>query len=131
MSENVPPGDDSPAPPSAPPPVPPPIVGSPTLQGNSGFLVLSYLWILAVIPFVTVRNDPNVQWHAKHGLVLLAAEIALWAGIMFSGFVIHPFLMLLPVLWLGIFVFHVLAIIKALNGQRLLIPGLSELADKF
>jgi hypothetical protein len=35
------------------------------------------------------------------------------------------------VLWLGILVVHVMAIVKGLNGQRLIIPGLSQYADKF
>src|SRR5687768_9624613 len=73
-----------PPPPSYnPPPPPPPSSGGPT--GTGGYvspnrnlmIVLSYLGILAVIPLVAEKEDREVQWHAKHGLVLLAAEIVI------------------------------------------------------
>ena len=41
-------------------------------------IVLSYLGLLALIPLLVEKNDKEVQWHAKHGLVLLVAEIALF-----------------------------------------------------
>src|SRR5262252_3205717 len=40
-------------------------------------IVLAYLWALAIIPLVVEKDDPEVQWHAKHGLVLMLAELAL------------------------------------------------------
>jgi hypothetical protein len=33
--------------------------------------------------------------------------------------------------WIGILALHVVAIIKGVNGGRLIIPGLSEYADRF
>ena len=33
--------------------------------------------------------------------------------------------------WLGIIILHILCIVKGVNGQRLIIPGLSQYADKF
>lgn len=41
-------------------------------------IVLSYLWILALVPLLVEKRDAEVQWHAKHGLVLIAAEIIFW-----------------------------------------------------
>src|SRR4051812_30120664 len=38
-------------------------------------IVLAYLWPLALIPFLLEQQDLDVRWHAKHGLVLMAAEI--------------------------------------------------------
>jgi fumarate reductase subunit D len=132
MSEpNVPP------PPSYTPPPPP--IGTPptgTVSPNRGImLVLAYLGILAVVPLVVEKNDPEVQWHAKHGLVLFVAEVILWAIL---GVVIHiiPFLgclaiMGFPLLGLAILLFHIFLIVKANNGQRVMIPGISEFADRF
>src|SRR5258708_5280693 len=130
MSEpNVPP------PPSYTPPPPP--TGTPpgTASPTRGImLVLAYLGILAVIPLVTEKNDPEVQWHAKHGLVLLVAEVILFCIL---GVLVHiPFLGCLaalgfPLLGLVIMLFHIYLIIKANNGQRVLIPGISEFADRF
>lgn len=129
MSEpNVPP------PPSYTPPPPP--TGAPPPSGavspNRGLmLVLAYLGILAVIPLVVEKNDPEVQWHAKHGIVLLVAEIIL--GILI-GIITHivPFAgCVLWIIWPLIFLFHIFLIVKAVNGQRIMIPGLSEYADRF
>ena len=44
-------------------------------------IVLSYLGLLALIPLLVEKNDKEVQWHAKHGLVLLVAEIVLFIGL--------------------------------------------------
>jgi len=129
MSEptNVPP------PPSYTPPPPP--IGAPptgTASPNRGImLVLSYLWLLALIPFVVEKNDPEVQWHAKHGLVLTVAEFLLWVVV---GIVTHviPFAgCVLWMLWPLTLIFRIFLIIKANNGQRVLIPGISQYADQF
>jgi uncharacterized membrane protein len=128
MSEpNVPP------PPSYTPPPPP--IGTPptgTASPNRGImLVLSYLWLLALIPFVVEKNDPEVQWHAKHGLVLTVAEFLLWVVV---GIVTHviPFAgCVLWMLWPLTLIFRIFLIIKATNGQRVLIPGISQYADQF
>lgn len=129
MSEpNVPP------PPSYTPPPPP--TGTPppsgTVSPNRGLmLVLAYLGILAVVPLVVEKNDPEVQWHAKHGIVLFVAEIILAIIItMITHFV--PFAgCVLWIIWPLIFLFHIFLIVKAVNGQRIMIPGLSEYADRF
>lgn len=133
MSEpNVPP------PPSYTPPPPP--GGMPPPPGAAGqnrglMLALAYLGPLAIIPLVTEKNDPEVQWHAKHGLVLFVAEIILWVVL---GIFIHivPFLaclavMAFPLLGLIIFVFHIYLILQAQKGQRVLVPGISDFANRF
>jgi uncharacterized membrane protein len=97
-------------------------------------IVLSYLWILALIPLLVEKNDREVQWHAKHGAVLTVAEILVYivffilSNIPFLGFIGCA---LLPVLGLVFLVVAILAIMKGINGQRLIIPGLSEFADRF
>jgi len=111
-----------------------------TASSNRGvMIVLSYLWILALVPLLVEKQDQDVQWHAKHGIVLMVAEIAFWivyniVTYMFAaiftplGCVIG---LLGPLIALVFLAVHVVAIIKGLNGQRLIIPGLSEYASKF
>jgi uncharacterized membrane protein len=129
MSEpNVPP------PPSYTPPPPPPAGTTPPGAASPNrtiMLILAYLGVLAVVPLVVEKNDPEVQWHAKHGLVLLVAEVILGIVIaMVTHFV--PFAgCVLWLVWPLIFIFHIILIVKAVNGQRLLIPGISEYADRF
>jgi uncharacterized membrane protein len=130
MSEpNVPP-PPSYTPPPPPAGTPPPPTGA-VSPNRTIMLVLAYLWILAVVPLVVEKDDPEVQWHAKHGLVLLVAEVILWIII---GMITHFVPFAGCVLWLAgplIFIFRIFLIVKAVNGQRILIPGLSEYADRF
>ena len=103
-------------------------------------IVLAYLWPLALVPLLVEKNDAEVQWHAKHGLVLMVAEIvvliafgmltAILSVVTFgvAGCVLS---MLAIFLWVGILALHVAAIIYGINGRRLIIPGVSEYADRF
>jgi uncharacterized membrane protein len=126
-----------PSPPSYPPPPPPSYTPPPTAGGassNTLMLVLAYLGILAVIPLAAEKNDREVQWHAKNGLVIFVAEIALMVVL---AIVMHiPFFgclaaLAFPVLGLVFTVVAIFGIYKAVNGQRLIIPGLSNYADRF
>ena len=124
-----------PYPPAAPPPPPPSPTGSTGGADNRTLMIaLSYLWILAVIPLLVEKDDRDVQWHAKHGLVLMVAELFIW--IVFS-IVLGPLGVLgciaalfSPLLMLGELILHVICIVKGINGQRLIIPGVSDFADK-
>src|SRR5437868_1347126 len=81
-------------------------------------IVLAYLWALAIVPLLVEKHDPDVQWHAKHGLVLMAAvlvvifaymiitSIASIAGV-WLGFVTG---MILFFAWIGILAVQVDAI---------------------
>jgi uncharacterized membrane protein len=107
---------------------------------NRGLLiVLAYLWPLAFIPLVIEKHDSDVRWHAKHGLVMMAAELVL----MFVFIVLISVVTLrtmgfgcvLSVLFVfgfvGVLALHVIAILKAIGGSRLIIPGVSQYADRF
>ena len=122
-------------PPATPPPPPPtgdvPPAPSAGGQRNTLMLVLAYLGLLALIPLIVEKNDREVQWHAKHGLVILAAFVVLQVAIAVMGSLMPFFFALGYIVWLGWFLVTILGIVKAVNGQRLLIPGLSEFADKF
>ncbi len=102
-------------------------------------IVLAYLWPLALIPLLIEKDDPDVQWHAKHGIVLAVAElIALFAYIMLTSVVSLATLGLGCVLsivlvfaWVAVLGLHVYAILKGVNGERLIVPGISTYADRF
>lgn len=142
------PGDNAPPPPppaAPPPPVePPPEAPTPESTGSVSenrnlWIVLSYLGLLALIPLLVEKDDPDVQWHAKHGLVLTVAEFAgmigLWIVIMIisaiSGGLGCILNLIWPVLMLAVMVLHVMCIMKGLKGERLIVPGVSEFADRF
>jgi len=99
-------------------------------------IVLSYLWLLALVPLLTEKEDREVQWHAKHGIVLMVAELVLWVAVTMVNIVTGLFVgcligFLSLFLWVAIVVLHIMCIVKGINGQRLIIPGLSDFANKF
>ena len=47
-------------------------------------IVLAYLGPLALIPLLMEKEDQEVQWHAKHGLVLTVAEVAVFIAVVFA-----------------------------------------------
>ncbi len=115
---------------------PPPLPTGGTQSSNRGvMIVLSYLWLLALVPLLVEKDDKEVQWHAKHGIVLMLAEIVFWIAItvvqMALGTILGCVVGLLSFgVWLGIVVLHIFAIVKGVNGSRLIVPGVSQYADK-
>ena len=113
----------------------------PTSSPNASvMIVLAYLWPLALVPLLVEKNDPEVQWHAKHGIVLMVAEIVVLAGfgvvtsvISLATFGLRCVLQHARVvfLWIAILAIHVAAIVHGINGRRLLIPGVSEMRAAF
>ena len=101
--------------------------GAPSSNRNV-MIVLSYLWLLALIPLVVEKEDREVQWHAKHGLVLAVAELVFWVAFQIVMFMLGSFLGCLvaifaPLIGLGFLILHIVAIVKGINGSRLIVPG--------
>ena len=98
-------------------------------------IALSYLWLLALVPLLVEKDDAEVQWHAKHGLVLMVAEVILSVVLMIVGMLLGPLACVLGILqlfiFLGIIVVHILCIVKGVGGERFVIPGITPYADKF
>ncbi len=93
-------------------------------------IILAYLGPFSLIPFLAEKDDPDIQWHAKHGLVLFGVDVIIGfllgvASASCIGCFIVPFVFLI------IMAVHIICMVKGVNGERFLIPGLSEFADKF
>jgi uncharacterized membrane protein len=109
-------------------------------------IVLAYFWLLALIPLIVEKEDAEIQWHARHGLVLTIAELLLWLSLIvlggasslaaiglgyLLGVVLGSLLTVLAlVAALGVFAARLLAIVKGINGGRLRIPGVSVYAGR-
>jgi uncharacterized membrane protein len=133
-----PPGGGSYTPP--PPPgggsyTPPPPSGTSSSSDRTIMLVLSYLGLLALIPLLTKKDDPEVQWHAKNGLAIMVAWFVLWFVFMIIGFApLGPLHLVLAaircLISLGYLALIIICIMKAVNGQRFRVPVISDFADK-
>lgn len=102
-------------------------------------LVLCYLPPFAVIPLLVAKEDPEIHWHAKHGVVLMVAEMLVLLGIVVLALVIGlltagigcGLLVLTPLPLLAFLVLHIVAFFRAFAGRRLIVPWVSEYANRF
>jgi uncharacterized membrane protein len=81
------------------------------------------------------RSTPSSNRNVMR-LVLTVAELVFWVAFNVLTFVLGQFLGCLavifaPIVGLAFLILHIVAIIKGINGQRLIIPGISEYADRF
>lgn len=117
-------------------PPPPPAGGA--SDNRKLMLVLSYLGVLALIPYLVEQKDPEVRWHSRHGLVWLVAEVVLGIALAIVGAILTaiapPVGCVFNLIWLayfvGLLVLHVMGMVKALNGERLIIPNVSQYTDR-
>lgn len=138
MSESPytpPPGGGSYTPPPPPPP-PPPIGGGTTPSSDRGVMIfLCYFGIFALIPLLTKKEDPDIQWHAKNGLALTVAWFVVWIAFTVCGFILP---LPLKLIWSGLgciigfafFIVDIVAMVKAFGGQRFRIPVVTDLSEK-
>ncbi len=113
----------------------PPPPSSQTSSNRTAMIILAYLGFLALIPLLVEKDDADIQWHAKHGLVLMLSWMVLFVALaiissipglgLVIGCAVSPFLMFV------ILFVHVFAIVKGLYGERLLIPVISDFADRW
>ena len=96
--------------------------------------LLSYLPLLGLFPLFIGRPSRELRWHARNGLLLFGGVVVIGIAATAVGF-------LFPTLgcFYGIGMFFagvvyvivmILAIVKALQGERLIVPGLSRYADR-
>ena len=95
-------------------------------------IILAYLGPFALVPFLMEKDDQDIQWHAKHGLVLLGAEIIISVVMILINFLTSCLgCMIAPFYSLAIIILHVVCIVQGIKGERFKIPGLSDFADQF
>ena len=106
-------------------------------ERNTVMLVLSYVWLLCLVPLFSEKEDEEVQWNAKQGTVLFGLAIAIYIVLFVLSLAAAtlgplaclcvPMYIVVPV---GLLVVHILAIVRALNGERLVLPVISDIAEK-
>ena len=100
-------------------------------------LVFSYLWVLALVPFMVTRRE-YVRWHAKQGLILCGISCLVFLVVIFVGAILATLskvfawlfafaLLNLVLLYLAL---ALVCVIKAMRGERWAIPFLGDLVEK-
>lgn len=89
--------------------------------------ILCYLGILCLIPYLVVKNDDFIKFHAKQGVVLLLLEVAT------AMFAVIPILgwMIAPIVYLCLFVLAILGIMNAIGGKKVALPIIGNFAKNF
>jgi len=93
---------------------------------DKGIALLSYLFLLCLVPLLTKKDSPFVQFHARQGLVLVVAWFVNWIiGIVpVIGWVV-AFLGNLLLLGLSI-----MGIVNVVQGKKVELPFIGKYAKK-
>ena len=88
------------------------------------YAAMSYLLFLVIVPLLTRRTDPFVNWHARQGLVILL-------GFILASILSASFPAVGNLLFLLLLIGNVVALVLTLQGRSWRVPGVAQLADKF
>ncbi|MFH1309946.1 MAG: DUF4870 domain-containing protein [Candidatus Omnitrophota bacterium] len=91
-----------------------------------GYAVLSYLWILCLIPILMKKEEPFVKFHARQGLMLFIVEVGV--GIVGIVPVLGQIIYILGMLVCGIF--SLVGIVQVLMGNEWKMPGIGAWSEK-
>jgi len=130
-----PPGGGSYTPPPPPPPGGSGYVAPPAGGDRTMMVVLSYLWILALIPLLTKKEDAEVHWHAKNGIGILIGEIIAWIVFTVIGFAMPDIAgcgvgLISCIVWIAFLVIRIICIVQGVGGKRFTVPVLTDLGQK-
>lgn len=104
------------------------------LPSRPWLLVLCYAAFLAFLPLLAAGRDREVRWHARNGLLLFAAVTAVGIASTLIGIAVPAFSCLYAVAMAIASLLYVmvaiLATVKALQGERLVIPWVSRHASR-
>jgi len=109
--------------PEEPPPLPSP---APRPRGDETILlVLCYLGLLALVPYLVARDSPLVRAHARQGLALALLGVAC------GGIAVIPYVGFAGQLGLaGVLVLSIVGVVKALDRAPWRMPVAAEVADR-
>ncbi len=107
---------------------------SDTHRTSPWVLIVCYLPLLGVFPLFLNRRSREVRWHARNGLLLFAGVVVVGVVATLLSLLFQSLACLYSVAMFFVGVIYaiivILAIVKALQGERLIFPGLSRYADR-
>lgn len=92
----------------------------PTTNDEKPIVILSYLFLLFLVPLLTKKDSAFAQFHAKQGLVLAIC----W-------FIAPLTMFLAPFAYLFCLVLAVIGIMNVVNNKMTPLPLIGKLAEKF
>lgn len=97
--------------------------------------LLCYLctWVTGLIFLLIEKDNKDVKFHAWQAIFLGIAAFALYLVLMILGFIPYVGLVagiLSLVVWIGFLVVWIIAMVKAYQGQKWLIPIIGPMAEQ-
>lgn len=87
--------------------------------------LITGILFLVLAPY---NQDKTVRFHAFQSIFLHVACIVIWVVL---TFILRGFLLFLaPLVWLAFFVLWIIMIVKAYQGQKLVLPVIGRLAEQ-
>ncbi len=103
-------------------------------DNDSVMIVLAYLGPLGLIPYLMAEDNEFIRWHAKQGLTLSAAYLIWTIALPFffhSGPLYYAGGALFSLIHLAMIAIFIVAILKAVKGERWRIPIVADLSEKW
>ncbi len=98
------------------------------IEKHKGVACLSYVFLLFLVPLLTVKESKFAQFHAKQGMILF---IVWMVFDLVLGVIPLVGWMLLPVANLFFIIVSIIGILKTLEGSAWEIPGVSYISKKY
>jgi uncharacterized membrane protein len=109
-------------------------MSEPSPSSKPWLLVLAYLGFFGFIPLLIEKEDREVRWHARNGLILFAALAAIGMAATLVSVLIPKlgclYVLAMPAAVVLYGLCAVVAVVKALQGLRLYVPGVSKYAGR-
>jgi fumarate reductase subunit D len=106
-----------------PPPLPPPV--PPPRSDETILLVLCYVGLLALVPYLVAKDAPLVRHQAREGLALA------FLGVACAGIAVVPYVGVAGQAGLaGVLVLSILGLVKALERREWRAPVAADVADR-
>lgn len=93
------------------------------VEENKLLAAIAYLWILCFVPLLLKKDSKFAYEHGKQGLVMFIVGLL--------GMFIFWIPLIGWLLWLGVVILNIVAIIKALQGEFWEIPLFGQFRNKF
>jgi uncharacterized membrane protein len=104
------------------------------LADNAACALCYALGLITGILFLVLapyNQNRNIRFHAFQSIFFHVAAIVVWIGMMVLFAITHGVMMFVsPLIWLGFFVLWLVLIIKAYQGQKLVLPLIGPMAEQ-
>jgi uncharacterized membrane protein len=98
-------------------------VGPAKIDEERIYALLSYCFILCIVPLLNKKDNPFVLFHSRQGLALFLCEMFIFVVSIVFPFLMKPFLFVFAL-------FSFWGMIKALRGEQFKLPFIHPLSER-